>query len=37
MDVSAKQLVSLFKESINIPQPNTIDGSVEEFNSVQYA
>ena len=33
MDVSAKQLVSLFKESINIPQPNTIDGSVESIRN----
>ncbi len=33
MDVSAKQLVSLFKESINFPQPNTIDGSVESIRN----
>ncbi len=33
MDVSAKQLVSLFKESINIPQPNTLDGSVESIRN----
>ena len=33
MDVSAKQLVSLFKESINIPQPNTLDGSVESVRN----
>ena len=29
MDVSAKQLVGLFKESINFPQQNTLDGSEE--------
>ena len=33
MDVSAKQLVSLFKESINFPQPNTLDGSVESIRN----
>ena len=33
MDVSAKQLVSLFKESINTPQPNTLDGSVESIRN----
>ena len=33
MDVSAKQLVSLFKESINIPQPNTLNGSVESIRN----
>ena len=33
MDVSAKQLVSLFKESINIPQPNTLDGSIESIRN----
>ena len=33
MDISAKQLVSLFKESINIPQPNTLDGSVESVRN----
>ena len=33
MDVSAKQLVGLFKESINFPQPNTLDGSVESIRN----
>ncbi len=33
MDVSAKQLVSLFKESINFSQPNTLDGSVESIRN----
>ena len=33
MDVSAKQLVSLFKESISFPQPNTLDGSVESIGN----
>ena len=33
MDVSAKQLVSLFKKAINFPQPNTLDGSVESIRS----
>ena len=33
MDVSAKQLVSLFKESISFPQPNTLDGSVESIRN----
>ena len=33
MDVSAKQLVSLFKESIDISQPNTLDGSVESIRN----
>jgi hypothetical protein len=33
MDVSAKQLVTLFKESINFPQPNTLDGSVESIRN----
>ena len=33
MDVSAKQLVSLFKESMNLPQPNTLDGSVESIRN----
>ena len=33
MDVSAKQLVSLFKESINFPQPNTLYGSVESIRN----
>ncbi|MDX2441608.1 MAG: glycosyltransferase family 2 protein [Desulfobacterales bacterium] len=33
MDVSAKQLVSLFKESINFSQPNTLDGSVESVRN----
>ena len=33
MDVSAKQLVSLFKESINFPQPNTLDGSVDSIKN----
>ena len=33
MDVSAKQLVSLFKESINFPQTNTLDGSVESIRN----
>jgi hypothetical protein len=29
VDVSAKQLVTLFKEAIRFPQPNTLEGSVE--------
>jgi len=33
LDVSAKQLVSLFKESIRFPQSNTIDGSVESIRN----
>jgi len=33
MDISAKQLVSLFKESTNFPQSNTIDGSVESIRN----
>jgi len=33
MDVSAKQLVSLFKKAINFPQPNTLDGSVESIRN----
>ena len=33
MDVSAKQLVRLFKESISFPQPDTLDGSVESIRN----
>jgi hypothetical protein len=33
MDVSAKQLVRLFKESINFQQPNTLYGSVESIRN----
>ncbi len=33
MDVSAKQLVTLFKETINIQQPNTLGGSAESIGS----
>ena len=33
MDVSAKQLVALFKETINFPQPNTLEGSVESIRN----
>jgi len=33
MDVSAKQLVSLFKKAINFPQPNALDGSVESIRN----
>jgi len=33
MDVSAKQLVSLFKESINFQQTNTLDGNVESIRN----
>ena len=33
MDVSAKQLVTLFKEAINFPQPNTLEGSVESIRN----
>ena len=33
MDVSAKQLVTLFKESISFPQPNTLDGSEESIRN----
>jgi len=33
MEVSAKQLVRLFKDSINYPQPGTLDGSVESIRN----
>ncbi len=33
MDVSAKQLVALFKEAINSLQPNTLEGSLESVSS----
>ena len=33
MDVSAKQLVTLFKETINFPQPNTLEGSAESIRN----
>ena len=33
MDVSAKQLVSLLKESINLPHPNTLNGSEESIRN----
>jgi len=33
VDVSAKQLVTLFKEAINFPHPNTLGGSVESIRS----
>jgi len=33
MDVSAKQLVSLFKKAINFPQPNTLGGSVKSIRN----
>ncbi|MDX2442111.1 MAG: hypothetical protein QNK40_16370 [Desulfobacterales bacterium] len=33
MDVSAKQLVTLFKETINISRPNTLEGSAESLRN----
>ncbi|MBC2712807.1 MAG: glycosyltransferase family 2 protein [Desulfosarcina sp.] len=33
MNVSAKQLVTLFKETINFPQPNTLEGSAESISN----
>jgi hypothetical protein len=33
VDVTAKQLVTLFKEAINFPHPNTLGGSVESIRS----
>lgn len=33
MDVSAKQLVTVFKETIHLPQPNTLEGSVESISN----
>ena len=33
MDVSAKQLVILFKKAINVPQSNTLEGSVESIRN----
>ncbi len=33
MDVSAKQLVTLFKETISIQQPDTLGGSAESIGS----
>ena len=33
MDESAKQLVTLFKEAINLPQPNTLEGSVDSISN----
>jgi hypothetical protein len=33
VDVSAKQLVALFKEAINLSQPNTLEGSVESISN----
>jgi hypothetical protein len=33
VDESAKQLVALFKETISLPQPNTLEGSVESIRN----
>jgi len=33
VDISAKQLVILFKDAINLPQPNTLEGSVESISN----
>ena len=33
MDESAKQLVALFEEAINLPQPNTLEGSVDSISN----
>ena len=33
MDISAKQLVPLFKETINFQQPNTLEGSAESIRN----
>ena len=33
MDVSAKQLITLFKEAISLPRPDTLEGSVESLSN----
>ncbi|MBW2564737.1 MAG: hypothetical protein JRE29_12025, partial [Deltaproteobacteria bacterium] len=33
MDVSVKQLVTLFKEAINFQKPNTLEGSAESIRN----
>lgn len=33
LDVSTKQIVTFFKDAINFPQPNTLEGSVESISN----